>query len=282
MVFHWADFHETCDSVKEHLANDPVLQEDFKRREEAINRLMLIPVWIRTRNKVYQLTMFDLYERYIVTQAHLIGDIDPFEPIELSFISATGPFKGMAIAECFSHITYQDFVLVNLIKNKLPKRDYRIRLKSKVLAEFGKEFGQARLISLEQMTMNGLLFSVESEFYMKELSQSGSIRILIDTDTLKVAVGKTKSELQEHLAGHTFNLMYSSKKDDAIECPLGAFHTESSFDFFRNKKVYLFITYDQLAKSRPESAKQLRNFITYSRELVREHYLEMSKKMKSA
>lgn len=282
MIFHWADFHETCDTIKEHLENDANLMEDFKRREEAISRLNLIPIWLRTKKKVYQLTMFELYEHYILNQAHLIGDLDPFGPIELSFISATGPFKNMAIAECFSQITYRDFVLVYLLKDKLPKRDYRIRLKAKVLAEYGKDFGQARLISLEQMTMTGLLFSVESDFYIKDLAPGGALRILIETNTLKEAIGKTVTDLKSHLSQHTFNLMYSSRKDDAIECSFDCFSTQSSFDFYKNKKVYLFIGYDQLAKNAPEAAKVLNNFIVYSRELVRAHYKQLACKLKSA
>lgn len=282
MVFHWADFHETCDTIKVHLENDPNLMEDFKRREDAISRLALIPIWIRTKKKVYQLTMFELYERYILNQTHLIGDLDPFDPIELSFISATGPFKNMAIAECFSQITYRDFILVYLLKDRLPKRDYHIRLKAKVLLEYGKDFAQGRLINLEQMAMTGLLFSVESDFYMKELASNGDLRILIDTNTLKEAIGKTLPELKAHLSKHTFNLMYSSKKDDAIECRFESFSTQSSLDFYKNKKVYLFIEYDKLAEKAPDAAEALKKFIAYSRELVREHYKQLADRLKSA
>lgn len=282
MVFHWADFHETCDTIKTHLESNPGLMEDFKRREEAINRLSLIPVWIRTRSKVYQLTMFELYESYILNQTQLTHDLDPFGPIELSFISATGPFKGMSIAECFSKITYRDFVLVYLLKGKLPKRDFRVRLKAKVLIEYGQDMSQARLIGLEQMTAQGLLFSMDSDFYMSDLAGQPSIRVLIDTQTLKTSLGKNVPELKAHLAQHTFNLLYSSRKEDAIEVPHEAFSTQSSFDFFRNKKVYLFVPYEAIGKTKPEAAKILRNFIDYSRDLVRAHYKAMAKGLKSA
>ena len=33
MVFHWADFHETCDVVKKHLDSHPELREEFIRKE---------------------------------------------------------------------------------------------------------------------------------------------------------------------------------------------------------------------------------------------------------
>ena len=68
MVFHWADYHETCDAVKNRMENNPELREEFKRKDTALNRLSLITVWIRTDKKVHQTTMFDLYQSYILNQ----------------------------------------------------------------------------------------------------------------------------------------------------------------------------------------------------------------------
>src|SRR6478672_10413767 len=89
MVFHWADFHETCDSVKEQLESEPELLEDFQRREAGIAQLTTIPVWIKTREKVHQTHMHELYERHIFNRTNLLGGIDSYGPIELSFISGT-------------------------------------------------------------------------------------------------------------------------------------------------------------------------------------------------
>jgi hypothetical protein len=66
MLFHWSDCIDTCNIVRDQLAHDPVLLSDFKKRENSINRLQLIPVWIRTKNKVHQTTMYSLYEKYIL------------------------------------------------------------------------------------------------------------------------------------------------------------------------------------------------------------------------
>jgi len=281
MIFHWADFHETCDTVKTALANDPILKDDFEKKEMGLSRLGHIPVWIRTQSKVHQTTMFDLYERYILNQSNNIG-VDPFGPIEVSFISGTGPFKGMAIAECFNKSTYKDFVLVYLLKGKLPKRDFRIRLKSKILMEYGHDLNAANLVSLEQITANGLLLSMESDLFLKEVSKSPQLRILLDTNVLKNSMGKNLGELQTYLSEYTFNLFYTSNKNDGITCTIQDFSIQSSFDFLKNKKVYLFISFNNLAKTHPESVKNLQGFVTYSREIVRTHYQDFSKKHKSA
>lgn len=282
VVFHWADFHETCDLIKSQMESDPALLEDYKNREAALQRLTLIPVWIRTENKVHQTTMYDLYEKYVLNQSHMMGGIDPFCPIELSFISGTGPFKGMSIAECFNKITYKDFVLVNLLKDRLPKRDFRVRLKSKVLMEYGADYGQANLVSLEQMTCNGLLLSVDSETFMKKISQSQEVRILLNTEMLQTGEGKDLSGLKAHLSQYAFNLLYSSRKEDAIKCAFSDFSVQSSFDFSKEKKVYLFISYEKLVGHHPESVKRIKNFVMFTRELVRGHYQKNSGKLRTA
>jgi hypothetical protein len=273
MVFHWADYFETCNAVKASLESNPEMLEEFKRKEVAINRLSLIPVWMRTEKKVHQTTMFELYERYILNQMQLSLGIDPFGPIEISFISGTGPFRSMAIAECFNSTTYKEFVMVYLLKEKLPKRDYRVRLKSKVLMEFGDDFSQAGLIGLEQLTVNGLLFSLDSDFFLKEISNKTELRILIDSASLSAGCSKNLPELKTHLTQYAFNLMYSSKKEDAVTCSLKDFSVQSSFDFLKNKKVYLFVSYEKL-KASNQGIKIIQNFVEHSRNLICDHYKE--------
>lgn len=278
MVFHWADFFETCDFIKCQLENDPALMEDFKHRETALSNLVLIPVWVKTENKIHQTTMHDLYEKYISNQTHLLGGIDPFCPLEISFISGTGPFKGMSIAECFNKSTYRDFVLFYLLKGKLPRRDFRVRLKSKVLVEYGQNFNQAELVSLEQLTMNGMLFSTDSETWKNKFSEEKEVRILVNSHTLADGLGKNLCELKTHLSQYPFNFLYSSSKEDAIAVKLPDFSVQSSFDFSKNKRVFLFVSYEKLSEGRPNDVKTILAFVNHTRELVRNYYQQVSKK----
>jgi hypothetical protein len=281
IVFHWADYHETCDSLKNAIEIDSDLKDEYRKKEQGLIRLNLIPVWIRTEKKVHQSTMFDLYEKYVLNDLQFSLGLDPFGPIEISFISSTGPFRTMSIAECFNKSTYKDFVMVYLLKGKLPRRDFRIRLKAKVLIEYGQDFSQAGLISIEQLTMNGLLLSLDADFYFKNLSKETDINILIDTSVLDIAQSKGLEELKSHLSQYAFNLMYSSRREDAILCDLKDFHIQSSFDFFKNKKVYLFIPYTKLSSKAGRHIEIIQTFLTYARELVRSHY-KFEKTAKSA
>lgn len=270
MVFHWADFHETCDSVKEALEREPELLEDFQKRVSGISQLASIPVWIKTREKVHQTSMHELYEKHIFNRT--IGGVDPFGPIDISFISGTGPFKTMAITECFNKTIYRDFILINLINGKLPRRDYRVRVKSKVLFEYGEEFSKAHLINLDQLTTAGLLFSLDADVFQKELAGSEGFRILLETDSLSSALGKNLEELKSHFSNYSFNLMYSSNKNDSVYCKLSDFSVQSSFDFFKNKKVYLFIPYSKIQCEKDKHVRNIKGFMDYTKSLVRDHY----------
>ncbi|MFL5784609.1 MAG: hypothetical protein ACJ76H_08380 [Bacteriovoracaceae bacterium] len=279
MVFHWADFHETCDSVKAALEAEPTLMEDFLRREAGIERLAHIPVWIKTKEKVHQTSMHELYEKHIFNRSQIVGGVDSFGPIEISFISGTGPFKTMAITECFNKTIYRDFILINLIHGKLPKRDFRVRIKSKVLMEYGDDYGRAQLISLDQLTTNGLLFSLDAELFQKEVADKNKLRIILETDSLASALGKNLEELKGHFSQYAFNLMYSSNKTDSVYCNLSDFSVQSSFDFFKNKKVYLFIPFNKIECEKGNHVKNIKDFMDYTKTLVRDHYKDPFKKV---
>jgi len=273
MTFHWADYHETCEFMKKQILHQQHLADDFRKREIGIERLRLIPVWIKSLNKVNQLSIFDLYENYILSKTHLIHEIDPLNPVDISFISGAGPFKNMAVSECFSQITYRDFVMVYLLKDKLPKRDYRLRLKAKVLMEYGENFTQARLINFEQLTSRGILLSLDSGIFMEEVSSCKVIRLLIETNLLKNAIGKSPEDLKNTLSQNMFNLFYSSKKEDAIELKLNQIQTQSSFEFLKNRKIYLYISFDKIKIKAPEVAKNLESFGRYTREIIENYFI---------
>ena len=272
MIFYWADFCETCDVIKNRLENDSEMMKDFRVREVTLNRLSGIPAWIRTQKKVHQTTMFDLYELYIFDRTQLKIGIDPFEPVEISLISSTGPFRSMAVAECFNKSIYKDFVMLYLLKDMLPKRDYRLRLKAKVLLEYGPDFSKASLIDIEQLTMSGLLLSVDSDFFINQMQKMSSLRMLIDTQCLKEACTKELNEIKSHLSKFAFNLMYSSKKEDAISFDFSSVNAHSRFDFIQNKKIYLFVAYDKLHAFDKDKVNSIIKFVAHTKALISDHY----------
>lgn len=268
MVFHWADFYETCDAIKKQLISGQILMNDLKLRENALTRLSQIPVWIKSNKSIEQTTMYALYENYIFNQKAM----DPFLPREVSFISSSGPYKAMSISECFNKSTYRDFVLVNLLQEKLPRRDFRIRLKSRVLFQYGPQFSEGKLVSLEQLGSHGMLFSMDSDVYLKKFSQEEMVRIMINAQMLNLPDAPNVTDIRKHLAPYSYNLLYSAQSSDAILCRMGDVSVQSSFDFSMNKKVFLFVPYQKVIDGQNSGIKTIQRFVETSRELVRDQF----------
>ncbi len=271
VVFHWADFFETCDLVKTQLLQDASLAADLKRREHHLAGLAHVPIWVRTQHQVFQTTVYGLYERYLLNQIQLVG-LDPFYPSEISFISPTGPFKLLSITDCFNPTTYRDFVIVYLLQGKLPKRDFRIRLKSKILMEYGAELGGAEVVAIEQLTATGLLISLDADVFTRKVVGGESVRFLVNASTLAPTLGMSLEEMKPHLSQSAHNFLYSSVKTDAVECSLRHLSIQSAFDFSKNRKVFLFVSYDNLSSSDPKNLTLIRDFVAHARDLVRLHF----------
>ncbi|MGE3608083.1 MAG: hypothetical protein AB7I27_00750 [Bacteriovoracaceae bacterium] len=282
IVFRWADFDEACELIKLEMESNVELQKDFARRDSSLKRLQLIPIWIKTTDRIYQSTVFDMYERYLLNHTKIIDGVDAFGKLEISFISGSGPFKSMGLTECFNAETYRDFIIVYLLQNKLPRREYRIRTKCKILFEHGNDYTCAELAQIEQLTSKGILFSMDSDVFGKTISKEEEFRVLLNTSVLKNAIGKNIGELKQYLSQYAFNLMFTSNKEDALYLKLSQFSVQASFDYMKDRKVYLFISYDSIAKANPETAKNLKDFILFTKGIIKDHFSLKEKMEKSA
>lgn len=267
IVFHWADFSDTCEALEKQMKTDESLFHDFVMMKERVHSLRAIPLWIRTKNRTLQFSLYDLYLSYI--QNNHTDRLDPHQPMDISFISGSGPFKHLAISECFNQQLYREMVMVLLVENKLPRRDFRIRIKAKVLVEYGDNYEHGHLLQIEQMTSHGVLFSCDSDFYFKQWSKIQKMRVLVNTEMMNEASQMSLEEMKQYFDQFPFNLMYSSKKEDAIYSQATDWKTNSGFDFFQQKMVYLFLPFDTVKDQHPESVQHLQGFIETTKSMVR-------------
>jgi hypothetical protein len=276
LVFHWADFNETCAQLKTAIDTDPEIREEYNLKLAGLNSLRSNPVWIKTSSKVHQTTMYDLYHAFILNPTTVSFSSDPFGPLEISFISSSGPFKSLSVTQCFNKQIYKDFVMINLLEGGLPRRDFRVRSNCKILLEYGANYQEAALIQLEQFTTHGLLLSIDREIYQK-FSPNGSIRLLLDTTPLQQAVGLEIKEMRSHFSPYAFNLLYSARKEDALTCNISDISSGSSFEFLRTNRIHLFLSYDRL-RGDTDSVAHVRSFVQHCRELMRQYFQTHLKK----
>lgn len=233
---------------------------------------------MKTSNKIIQTTMYDLYDRYLMGSFKVFDQFEPFDRVEVSFMSGTGPFKIMAVAECFNRATYQDFVVFGLINDKLRKREFRLRCKTKLLFEYGAHFEKAALVNLEQISCRGFLFSTESAEFITEMGSTPHFRFLMDTKSMKEVTGKSLEEMKSQMKLQPFNLFYSSSKTDCFSASSEGINFQSGIDFLQSKKSHFFIPFE---KFNGGDLKSVKAFMNHAKDLISALY-DSEQALKSA
>jgi len=282
MVFHWSDSFETCESLKAHMEDNESYRNELKTCEKALDQLKLIPVWIKTPKKIHQTSMYDLYEEHILHQENLFGSLDPFCPYEISFLSGMGPFRRLSITECLSESTHREFILLFLMKGKVKAGDFRLKLKSKILMEYGDQYSRADLIELLQLTTEGIVISMNSDFYTREYSALKSMRLLINSRILLPVKNKNLDEVSAHLSQYAYHLFYSSNKEDSVEFNLSDFIIETHHDFSGQKKIPLFVSFEKISQTNSIGAKILKDFVLQTKRMILSQYNQKTDSKKAA
>jgi hypothetical protein len=212
--FQWSDFYETCQLNQDRLKSDAIFKAEFDQKSAELQKLREMSVWLRTpNNQVIQTTLFDLYQDAIF-ERHWCGQ-ESHAPCEVSFIAPSGPYKKFAVVDCLNNHTYQDFVQYFLLEGKLPQRDFRLRVPSRLLMEFGSGLSGAALIDLQQITSAGMLFKCPAPLFFNHVRPHGKLRLLIKTSSLAEANRSSDwDEFQRAIGEWELNPFYTQNKQD--------------------------------------------------------------------
>jgi hypothetical protein len=272
MLFHWSDALETSEQMRAMMLSNESYSREFKKCDQALSQLRSVPLWIKTEKKIIQTSMYDLYEQYILFEDNLFGTLDPYCPYEISFLSGVGPFRRLSVFECLSESTHREFVIIFLMKGKIKAGDFRLRLKSKILMEYGEQYSKAGLIDLLQLTSKGIIISLNSELYTREYTSLKAMRLLLNSKMLFSLKDKNLQDVSLKLSPYAYNLFYTSNKNDSFTFNLSDLVIESTFDFSEQKKIPLLISYERISDSNPLAAKTLQNFVSQMKELILTHH----------
>lgn len=277
--FHWSDFREGCRLWQTRIAIEPGLRRDYEKRLHEMQKLKNLPIWIRAGKTTTQTNLFDLYEGFICDQMWHGDDVFPHAHYDISLISPSGPFKEMPITNCFNLQTYRDFVMVFLLQDKLPRRDFRLRVKSKVLAEYGPNFNDAGLLELEQITANGLLFKTTGAKYYSGMAPHHEVRLLFKTSFLAAATQAGDSqEFRREIEAWTSNPFYTHDKAESFIFNCKDVKSSARFDGNATQECYLMVSFDTIAASNGPLKQRLQSFV----KVAQKNILEMLEKKNAA
>ncbi len=269
--FSWTDDQETCRLWRELVQREPGLRADFERRLADTEKLRHLPVWLRGADGVLRTNLYELYSRHLREGAGPVPGISIPAFHEVSLLSPSGPWKRMALSDCFNLRTYQDFVIVFLIQDLIPQREFRLRVKSRILAEYGKGFGEACLVEVEQLTTRGVLLRLPAETFYAGMIPHGRARFLMGQRPLSAALAAPNPrELRRQLGEWGTNPFHTLDKRDAFQVPCRDLQVGGRFDAGRTRETYLHVTYEQIRASHGPLAERLETFVARAHGLVRE------------
>src|SRR5690606_28603889 len=261
VCFHWADSDESCLNLLKLIEKNPQLKEEYQNKVNSLNALKGIPIWIKSKRRVTESNMFDLY------QDHILGEkpLPISSRIEVSFLSGHGPFDSIVLSVLFHPVMYQEFVMVLLLTGQLSRRSFRLRFKTRLLLE---QNHSVHLVNLEQMSPHGILLSSEKPII------EGRVNFFLDHAILNETKGMNLSEMKSYLFSKANNFLYSAQAAARISINTKGIKSQIKFDFMKRKLYYYFVNFDRF--DNPHAAQTLQDFVKHSKELIEESLLEAS------
>lgn len=268
--FHWSDFRDACDLWQARIIQEPGLKRDYERRLQEITKLRGLPVWVRSGKTTTQTNLYALYEGFICNGLWQVDESLPRPSFEISLIAPSGPFRRMSINECFNMQTYRDFVMIFLLQNKLPRRDFRLRVKCKLLAEFGADYSGAGVVGLEQITRSGVLLQMSGDMYYGQMRPGeGKVRLLFKTQLLREA-GEARSaqEFRSRIESWRANPFYTLEKSQGLTFACHAAQPNSRFDGDATQDCFVMVPFDHMESASPGAVAEIQRFIQVAQKTV--------------
>jgi hypothetical protein len=260
LQFIWSDYNECCAYFHEKTKGDSDVAKLREQKLAEISHLKNIPVWIKKGHKLYTTHLYDIYQSHL--QQKTIFDYDVAAPLDISFISPSGPFKKMAISDCLNIQSYQDFVSLSLLDNKLPSREFRLRLQSRLLLESGSDFEHTFLGNLCQLTAKGLLFKVKSGDFFNKIKGTSQLRLLMNTQIFESTKDHvTWTQVKNTAKNWPAHPLYTQNKNDAFILDPKELQLAHRFDYGRTSEVYFFVTFKHLSSSHTLMVKRIEKFL---------------------
>jgi hypothetical protein len=268
--FSWTDFEEACRFYQEKISLDPIMRKQYETKICDLEKLRLMPIWIRGLGETIHTSLFDLYQDFILERS---WKVDSHQPVSynISFISPSGPYKKLAITDCFNVQTYHDFILIFLLQSKLPQRDFRLRTNSRLLIEFGKNYNEAGIVDLEQVTSGGILLRCQAKQFFLGIRPHGKLNLLIKTSDLEeVSKAHDWQSFKTSIAKWGANPFYTQNKQESFNLDCTQLQTSSRFDFSQTNDIYLYLKFETLKTSHELMALRLEKFITKGRDVMKQ------------
>jgi hypothetical protein len=186
----WSDSEQHILNIQKQLKSDFHLFSHIQESLEKLNLLKNYFVWIKTKENTLRLDLFSIYSDCLrlgkLSQENLKMD----QEVHISFMSKRGPFIKKTLGECLNPQVYQEMAQNLVLNNLIPIRKFRLRMKVKLLAEFGQNYSDSTLIDLHQLSSEGMLLTTQKNI----MTHDDPLRLLINPSALDLWLDDKNTE----------------------------------------------------------------------------------------
>jgi len=257
---HWMNEPKTCSMIKNEInIADSMLNIEFERINKQLNQLRNVSLWLKVNESIISLTAYDLYESLFSHLRSGTFEDQLFNSQDISFVSPAGPFKCLTLVECINHDTFDKFLYVKTIQNKLAQRSFRLNTKGKVTTYYGDFFQEKCSVELEQITDSGFLFSSSDETFLEVIQDQFQLKFQMNISFLDNYFNPKNIDVAE-------DPFYTNNSFNSFSINQCHVTTNLKFDSALTGKFYLFCRFEQINEK--DFSSSIRSFIKKFKEVI--------------
>jgi hypothetical protein len=258
---HWMNESKTCSLIKKEIKTEnSKLNKEYKTLNKQLNQLKTISLWLKVNETIVSLTAYDLYESLFSHLRNGNFEDQLFNAQDVSFISPAGPYKCLSLVECINQDTFEKFLYIKTIQNKLAQRSFRLNTKGKVTSFYGDFFQEKTEVELEQITDTGFLFSSSDETFLELIEDQHQLKFQMDISFLDNYFDNSVEDEFNNDPFHTTNTFNSFTINQSHVS------TNLKFDSAITGKFYVFCRFEQINEL--EYSKSIRKFVKKFKEAI--------------
>jgi hypothetical protein len=275
--FSWFDDARMIEVLGKKIQTLPKMQKEFLRIQEQLQDLKRSIFWLKQGRKVEEKSIYDLYREALFHKTlprptARASFIKKNHQIELSFVSAAGPFKKTLLLDCLNVNLYNTFVAVALINGELSKRDFRLRTSSQIFFEISSLSGQFSSAELVQLSPAGILLKMPFDKIQSGTEKMAIFKFFIRQDVFDLPVFNWEQfeTLLKPLGHHPF---FTQDPNSEFSLSLSKIRLAKRYDFEYTQEAFLFIPSSHLREANQFLAQKMFNFVSHIQRLVVEDLL---------
>lgn len=247
--FHWANWAESCRFQKDYLFDNARSCERYFDFNQELDALKDIPVWMKSREKTIQSSLYDLYQCYSDSRIRSTW-FERESEILISLTQEAGPYITLSSMRWMDKGIYAKFVHKKLLTQPMPMRGFRLSAQIPVEVRFESFPLKTAQFFIHQISEHGLLLHIKGQHLLNLIEQSEHTYLTVNLKPFLEVSNATVNETLERLERQDFFVLNPNDRLTTLTMRpqvLEKYGNRENFRLAANDEYYLFAKFRDLA-----------------------------------